>query len=1049
MGICDNILKSFIFLALPVILVTAQNQREKCYLPIDLVFALDASGSVDVSGFKQIKAFTKRLVDGFQFGVRDTHVGVVTFSEKGKVQVGLTYTFDKTELFDKIDNIKYDGYRTNTNDALEVVGKDMFSMAGGTRQGVSKVLILLTDGKCTLCGNKGVETSAKKLKDMGVTIFTIGVTDSINREELRQISSSPSDKHMFFAKTFNDLPASIRGLQEGSCTVKKGKCMKPQENPRCGNNVGRDTCRSDSQCPDIQKCCFDGCVMTCRYPLVHCQTSIDIAFAIDSSSSVRQDGFARMKQFAGSIAESFSISQTEARFATLIYSRDAEVRFKFERYDTATQVVDAIGDMPHLRSDTRIDRALKKAQTELFSLNGRVRTRRPMVLIVFFDGDVSRGMPDLEEVARPLKQYGVKIVAIGVGSEVNKFQIEKVVSNPSMIYDASDFNSLMPKLYNIARETCNQKFGQCTPDPNPLAESACTLRSQEDDCNNDFDCFGNAKCCRRGCKKICVRPPTVCLRKMDIAFVLDNNMDRTQFETAKYYLTNVTSQFEVAEGKTHISVMRFGNEAEVVFDFNSDQTSNEVVKARIMDMEHKRGRGSLSSVLAKACDAIFCQIGGSRSKYHKMMVIVTGPTTEDDRQLLDEKVKVLRKRGVDVLIVAVGNVDVSMLQKITDDGTKERRVLLARDYSGIMQYTRDIPDFACGNEATTPEADSIEGCNKPKGCVKGMKGIRGRPGDVGPQGFDGNRGPAGPKGLQGAKGDIGEDGPMGVKGLRGNPGLIGLPGFSGYNGIPGVPGEIGPTGFDGGCGLPGQPGESGKPGQDGFIGPVGEPGPRGLKGQKGFPARLDPNMEIFPGEKGDRGEPAVFGKKGQKGEEGSPAFDGDLGPNGAKGQLGDQGEMGDYGQFKVRKGAKGEKGKQGQKGRSFVESTGNLKGGKDGIKGPRGELGIKGDKGDIGPRGFASRDDGGIGAPGDPGYQGQRGYKGFPGIQGLPGQRGEPGFDGDKGYRGVEGAPGQPGNKGGKGIPGTNGFKGAKGELGEEVPPIPGSPGKKGPSGEE
>ena len=89
------------------------------------------------------------------------------------------------------------------------------------------------------------------------------------------------------------------------------------------------------------------------------------------------------------------------------------------------------------------------------------------------------------------------------------------------------------------------------------------------------------------------------------------------------------------------------------------------------------------------------------------MVIVTGPTTEDDRQLLDEKVKVLRKRGVDVLIVAVGNVDVSMLQKITDDGTKERRVLLARDYSGIMQYTRDIPDFACGNEATTPEADSV------------------------------------------------------------------------------------------------------------------------------------------------------------------------------------------------------------------------------------------------------------------------------------------------------------------------------------------------------
>ena len=36
----------------------------------------------------------------------------------------------------------------------QIVGRDMFSLSGGTRQGVTKVLILLTDGKCTLCGNK-------------------------------------------------------------------------------------------------------------------------------------------------------------------------------------------------------------------------------------------------------------------------------------------------------------------------------------------------------------------------------------------------------------------------------------------------------------------------------------------------------------------------------------------------------------------------------------------------------------------------------------------------------------------------------------------------------------------------------------------------------------------------------------------------------------------------------------------------------------------------------------------------------------------------------
>lgn len=165
-----------------------------------------------------------------------------------------------------------------------------------------------------------------------------------------------------------------------------------------------------------------------------------------------------MKQFAGRIAESFSVSQTEARFATLIYSREAEVKFKFERYDTAQQVTDAIDDLPHSRADTRIDKALQLAKSDLFSLDGKVRTRRPMVLIVFFDGDVSRDMADLEKLASPLKNYGVKIVAIGVGSEVNIYQIKKVATDPGMIYDASTFNSLMPELFNIAKETCNSRF---------------------------------------------------------------------------------------------------------------------------------------------------------------------------------------------------------------------------------------------------------------------------------------------------------------------------------------------------------------------------------------------------------------------------------------------------------------------------------------------------------------------------------------------------------------------------------------------------------------
>ena len=67
-------------------------------MAVDLVFALDASGSVEEEGYVQIKQFTKELVDGFEIGHDKTHVGVLTFSEYAEKQIGLTDTFNKAEL---------------------------------------------------------------------------------------------------------------------------------------------------------------------------------------------------------------------------------------------------------------------------------------------------------------------------------------------------------------------------------------------------------------------------------------------------------------------------------------------------------------------------------------------------------------------------------------------------------------------------------------------------------------------------------------------------------------------------------------------------------------------------------------------------------------------------------------------------------------------------------------------------------------------------------------------------------------------------------------
>lgn len=80
-----------------------------------------------------------------------------------------------------------------------------------------------------------------------------------------------------------------------------------------------------------------------------------------------------------------------------------------------------------------------------------------------------------------------------------------------------------------------------------------------------------------------------------------------------------------------------------------------------------------------------------------MMVIITGASAPSDPNKLQEKIATLRSRGVDVLVVGVGElVNIDEIQQITsDDKSVQDNVLLSKDYSSIVQFGKDISEFAC------------------------------------------------------------------------------------------------------------------------------------------------------------------------------------------------------------------------------------------------------------------------------------------------------------------------------------------------------------------
>ncbi|XP_077078132.1 uncharacterized protein LOC143731275 [Siphateles boraxobius] len=180
---------------------------------------------------------------------------------------------------------------------------------------------------------------------------------------------------------------------------------------------------------------------------------------------------------------------------------------------------------------------------------------------------------------------------------------------------------------------------------------------------------------------------------------------------------------------------------------------------------------------------------------------------------------------------------------------------------------------------------------------------------------------------------------------------------------------------------------------------------------------------------------------------GKPGLPGLPGPMGFRGEKGREGPPGPDG----KPGKPGEKGASGEPGRDGQNGDAGEPGqkGERGLDGPKGEMGPPGPSGPT-DTGFSKLDLDGFGIQGSkgiPGETGEMGPPGKPGPNGEPGPPGLPGLAGPKGEKGDDGtagSDGQPGIPGIQGLPGEIGPAGPQGERG-----MSGPAGFTGPTGQQ
>lgn len=169
-----------------------QRRQVDSTTPRYVLFILDSSGSIGSDNFNKVLNATRHLALYFC----NPHYAVLSYSSQIYREVCFDCNLNHVEIYNQMKNIPFINGRTASGDALECACNYMFTRKCGFNPKEDSIvdLIFLTDGH----SNEGVDVckaskclfqvEKKETHDIGIEVFSIGIGDNVNWDEINCIS---------------------------------------------------------------------------------------------------------------------------------------------------------------------------------------------------------------------------------------------------------------------------------------------------------------------------------------------------------------------------------------------------------------------------------------------------------------------------------------------------------------------------------------------------------------------------------------------------------------------------------------------------------------------------------------------------------------------------------------------------------------------------------------------------------------------------------------------------------------------------------------------
>ncbi|KAF5921860.1 hypothetical protein HPG69_013034 [Diceros bicornis minor] len=369
---------------------------------------------------------------------------------------------------------------------------------------------------------------------------------------------------------------------------------------------------------------------------------LDVVFVIDSSGSIDYDEYNIMKDFMTDLVKKANVGQNQVRFGALKYADDPEVLFYLDNLGTKWEVISMLQNDQPMGGNTYTAEALAFSDHMFTEARGsRLHKGVPQVLIVITDGE-SHDADKLNATAKALQDKGILVLAVGIAG-ANPVELLAMAGSSDKYFFVETFGGLKGIFSDVSASVCN---------------------SSKVDCE---------------------------IGQIDLVFLMDgsNSIGPEDFKKMKEFLASVVQDFDVSVNRVRIGAAQFSHSYQPEFPLGTFIGKREI-SLQIEKIQQIFGYTHIGAALRQV-GHYFQPDMGSRinAGTPQVLLVLTDGQSQDE---VAEAAEDLRRKGINIYSVGIGDVDDQQLIQIT--GTADKK-LTVHNFDELRKVKKRIVRNIC------------------------------------------------------------------------------------------------------------------------------------------------------------------------------------------------------------------------------------------------------------------------------------------------------------------------------------------------------------------